>query len=407
MTWREDLRRVKFADGRELVGATFRGVPFFVDESERAGGRRTVKHEFFLKDDPFYEDLGRAAREFRITGYVLGDDYLTARDALLVALEDTSGPGTLVHPYYGIRIVICETLGVREARAEGGVATFTLAFAETPAQSPSPTDVVDSADQASASADAANTAADVELAAKYNAAGLAGFAFASAETALKNAAAALRDKLAPVITATQEAAQLNSDVTLLTAEASSLVRLPAVLIDKLRTAVTALVDATENAPGAVMQAMIDAYAVDLGPIVDATTGTRARELVNQTALTAAIRRVVAIQAARIAPTVPFATIDDALAARATIAAMLDDQAALADDDAYGAIVDLRAQVLQAVPGASAFASIVTVTRNVPIPSLLLAYQLYGSVDLADDIIARNDIRHPGFVVGSLKVLSNG
>jgi prophage DNA circulation protein len=64
-------------------------------------------------------------------------------------------------------------------------------------------------------------------------------------------------------------------------------------------------------------------------------------------------------------------------------------------------------VLRAVPGAQAFAEILTVTRNVAIPSLLLAYQLYGSVDLESDIIARNGTRHPGFVAGDLKVLSDG
>jgi prophage DNA circulation protein len=98
--------------------------------------------------------------------------------------------------------------------------------------------------------------------------------------------------------------------------------------------------------------------------------------------------------------------DDAMAARDSIAELLDEQAAAAGDTAYPALVDLRSEVLRAVPGASQFARIVTVSRSVPIPSLLLAYQLYGSVDLESDIIARNAIRHPGFVAGDLKVLSD-
>lgn len=33
------------------------------------------------------EDLGRAAREINITGYVIGADYMAGRDRLLAALE--------------------------------------------------------------------------------------------------------------------------------------------------------------------------------------------------------------------------------------------------------------------------------------------------------------------------------
>lgn len=407
MTWREDLRRVRFADGRNLIGASFRGVPFFVESSERSGGRRTVTHQFPFLDDPFVEDLGREARTFHIDGYVLGDDYLTQRDALLSALEDTSGPGELVHPYYGVRIAICTRQSAHDSIAEGGIAKVSIDFAETPTQAPTPTVVVDSAGQISTSADAANDATDAEFAEEYDPTGLPSFALASAETALKNAAAALKDKLAPVVSATQEAAQLNSQATLLAAEASSLVRQPALVLGALRTVFDALAGTLLNSPGAVMNALLDAYTVDLGPVVVAITATRARELANQTALTCALRRVFVIEAARLAPLVPFTTTGDATAARDQVSAQLDEQAELAGDTAYPALVDLRSQVLRAAPGGSAFASVVTVTRNVPIPSLLLAYQLYGSVDLELDITARNGIHHPGFVAGELKVLSDG
>ena len=64
------------------------------------------------------------------------------------------------------------------------------------------------------------------------------------------------------------------------------------------------------------------------------------------------------------------------------------------------------EVLRSVPGNNAFASVITVTRRVAIPSLLLTYQLYGDVDQEADVIARNNVRHPGFIAGDLKVLSN-
>jgi prophage DNA circulation protein len=403
MTWREDLRRVTI-DGKQLVGASFRGVPFLVETVEVSTGRRIVVHEFPLRNDPFVEDLGRRARRFRVDGYVIGDDYLAKKNALLTALE-AEGPGELVIPYYDVRRAIGDTVGVRETRADGGMAVFALEFTETPTQAPVPTEDVDSASEVATSADAAVVAAKAELAEQYDPAGLPAFALASAETALRNAAAGLGDKLAPVVSRTQEFATLTGQLALITARASSLVREPDDVLDAFRAAITGLAGAILDAPGAVLDALTDAYSVDLGPDAPTTTATRERERANQIALTGALRRVFAIEAARIAPLVPYASIEEATAARDRVAAQLEEQAAGAGDTAYPALVTLRSDVLRAVPGAAAFARVVTVTRRVAIPSLLLTYQIYGSVDREADVIARNGIRNPGFVVGDLKVLS--
>jgi len=406
VTWREDLRRVSIG-GRQLVGASFRGVPFFVDASERGGGRRAVVHEFPLRDEPFVEDLGRKARQFRVDGYVIGDDYLAQRDALLAALEDEAGPGELVHPYHGVKSAICVSLAVRETRADGGMATFAIEFAEAPAQAPVPVEVVDATEQVADSADAAIEAAKTELDDAYDVAGLPSFAIESCETALTRAAAALDEYLGPIAATSQELAVLTGRVAVLTARAASLVRDPVETFTEFRAAILEMVDTIAAAPGAVWSALVEAYAVDFGDPVVATTSTRERELANQTAMTAALQRVLAIEAARLVPRASYASLEEALAARDQVAALLEEQAAGAGDTAYPALVSLRSEVLRAVPGGAAFARVVTATRNVATPSLLLAYQLYGSVDNEADVIARNGVRHPGFIAGELKVLSDG
>jgi len=407
-TWRDDLRRVPITINgvqRNLIGASFRGVAFLVEDSERSGGRRVVSHEFPYRDDPFREDLGRRARSFRITGYVLGDDYMTQRDALLSALEDESGPGQLVHPYYGVKVAICETLSCHETKSDGGYASFALEFVEAPAQTPVPVAVANPTGQVSDAADAAQTASSAELASKFNPAGLPGYALQSAQDAITKAAGALTSFLSSVVSDTQELATLNAQATVLVATSAALATEPALIVGNFQTAIDALVTTARSAPDALMNALIAAYSVNMGTAVTGTTPTRVQEAANQVALQAALRRTFAIEAARLAPTVPYVTLDDALAARDSITALLDAEAEVADDAAYGPLVDLRAQVQQAVPGTSAFASVVTITRRTAIPSLVLAYQLYGSVDLEVDIIARNDISNPGFVVGQLKVLS--
>lgn len=143
----------------------------------------------------------------------------------------------------------------------------------------------------------------------------------------------------------------------------------------------------------------------MGPPARETTATRLRERTNQLALAGALQRTIAIEAARLAPRVPYASIEEATAARDRVAGLLDEQAAGAGDTVYSALVALRAEIQRTVPGDAAFAHIVTTTQKEPIPSVLLAYQLYGSVEREGDIIARNGIRHPGFVSGELKVIS--
>jgi prophage DNA circulation protein len=318
-----------------------------------------------------------------------------------------AGPGELVHPYYGTKRAICDTVSVREQRADGGIAQFAIDFLETPAQAPTPTVQADPVIQVSVSADAAHVATRAELAAQLNPAGLPGRALASAQAALTKAANALKTKLAPVVSDTQELSSLTGQLTLLAAQSSSLVRQPAVIATRFLAAFTGLDNTVLTAPRAVMDALIDAYNVDLGQLVLPITKTRQRELANQLALTSALRRTMAIEAARLAPLVRYTSTEDATAARDRIAALLDEQAQTAGDGAYPALVDLRCQLLRAVPGSVALASIVTITRRIAIPSLVLAYQLYGSVDQEADIIARNRIQHPGFVTGDLKVLSDG
>jgi prophage DNA circulation protein len=405
MTWREDLRRVSIA-GKQFVGASFRGKPFLVESSERSGGRRAVVHEFPLRDDPFIEDMGRKARTFRLDGYVIGDDYLAQRDSLLAALEAVERPGLLIHPYYGRSITaVCISVTVRDTKAEGGFAQFAIEFAEAPAQAPTPVIVDDSASKVSSSADAAAAASRAELVQKYRTQGVPGFAFVSAATALTSAATKLGSILAPAVTITQELATLTGQIQLLTSTATSLVRSPGDLFDSFHAAITGLGSTIQSAPGAVMRALIDAMGVDMGPDVVETTATRETERANQVALAGALRRVMALEAARLAPLATFVSIEEATDARDRIAAMLESEAAGAGDTAYPALVTLRSDLLTAVPGGATLARIVTVTRRVAIPSLVLSYQLYGSVDQEADILARNAIRHPGLVAGDLKVLS--
>ena len=112
-----------------LIPAAFRGARFHVARHESQGGRRVHVHEYPGRDEPYPEDLGRRAREFEVEGYVVGDDYFAARDALLDAC-DAAGPGQLDHPYLGRRRVACTGCTVAESTREGRMARIAMTFVE-------------------------------------------------------------------------------------------------------------------------------------------------------------------------------------------------------------------------------------------------------------------------------------
>jgi len=132
MTWRNRLMWFDDAN-QQRKKASFRGVPFFIRDSDRSVGRRNVIHQYPFKDIPYVEDLGRDIDEFIINGYVVqnednNQDYIDERDALIKALRE-SGPGTLIHPYYGeLSVNLSGKARIEESFTQGGIARFTMTF---------------------------------------------------------------------------------------------------------------------------------------------------------------------------------------------------------------------------------------------------------------------------------------
>lgn len=109
--------------------ASFRGVSFWVESSDLSVGRRTVTHQYPQRDEPFTEDLGRAAREYRFSAFVLGEDYIDQAKKLREALEKP-GAATLVHPEFGEIQVVAQPGASMSFSQSMRRANFSLAFVE-------------------------------------------------------------------------------------------------------------------------------------------------------------------------------------------------------------------------------------------------------------------------------------
>jgi len=144
-----------------LRPASFRGAQFHVETGGKRGGRRNVTHEFPKRDDPYAEDMGRRARRWTISAYVIGDDYADRRDDLIDACEQ-EGPGLLVHPTIGEEQVVCDYYHVVESRERGRMAEIEMQFTEA-GQSPSAFNGPASASGVNRAADTASAAGETAM----------------------------------------------------------------------------------------------------------------------------------------------------------------------------------------------------------------------------------------------------
>lgn len=123
----------------ELESASFRGVPFLLENSSTKGGRKTATHEFINTDTRTIEDLGRLQKVFKISALTTSNSpsptdnssstaiYIRNRNNLVNALE-RGGTATLVHPYYGSHQVVAKPYTLIENFKEAGVAKFEMIF---------------------------------------------------------------------------------------------------------------------------------------------------------------------------------------------------------------------------------------------------------------------------------------
>jgi prophage DNA circulation protein len=400
-------------------GASFRGVPFLVDTDSVPVGRRTQLHEFPQRDQPFVEDLGRRTRQYKFVGFVAGDDFLAQRDRLLTAL-DTPGPGELVHPWFGRLTVTAGECELSHARNELGMARFNLVFIdgmlEFPTQSANTRRVLAAKSPSlfESSKGRFNAAmATVDLARQRTSAvrsalsGALGYAlkFLSPGTALgtdlnglvsslMNGPGAFADSLLSGVSGLQRtfsgygsSGAFNSSRTK-AAELSSLQASAPVPADPEVAAIqVAVVGLVQDA--ALLDVLLDMAEVP----VAVSQGVSAPAAVD---VQLAQQGATVTAGTEVETAVPVA--DDVLAVRDAISEALWSVAGESPPDHFGVLSEARValdrhltEVARSGVGLRVYAPAETVS------ALVLAHALYGDAQRSGEIVARNRVRHPGFV----------
>ncbi len=378
----------------DIEQASFRGVPFEVDNASERGGQRLAVHSYPLKDGAEVEPLGQGERRFSIDGFVIGATYRAARDRLVAALEQ-GGPGELVHPWRGRLQVFVEDWSCEENKRYGGCAEFRLQFlrddsVELPRAS------VDTQDAVATAADQALVSSAEQFQDAYLVA-TAGDRLYSLQ--------AVEDLLQPLAKVTQEVRILadRTQLDLLTQ-----------LLDPVAGARSILTNLV-GLPGELSQ-RIQGFvrnltnAADLSELFDRGSGVHlppGRASSNGAALLQLQRTALVVQQATVASQTDYASYDEAMATQARISEQIDTLAYEADDATVIALQDLRAAVATDLKARGAdLARITHYTPAETLPALVIANRLYGPAGVdarAEDLLRRNRVVHPGFVSGGRKL----
>ena len=397
MAWRDQWQK-----------ASFRNVEFRFRTASASLGRRNVVHQYPGRDDAYVEDLGRRAREFTIEAFVIGENYLAWRDQLEAACEK-EGPGELVHPTRGRMLVAVQDCRPTESIDTGGVAGFSLTFVQTGVNR-NPVARVDTPSVVDSVGDGAIDAVSGDFSGVFNVDGLQDFV---EEDALQTITQAL-DEVAVVangmVADMSVLPAFTRDAQSVLSRLSALMRTPVDLAAGISGQISG-VRGLGMSPVLAFKALSKLF--DFGndkPSFARTTPSRIQQGDNRGAVYALVRRSALIEAAKSAARSDFASRNEAIAVRDSLAARLDAEAESAPDDVYVALTDLRVAVIRDLGERSLnLPSLISYTPKSTLPALVLAYRLYDDPERESEIISRNQVRHPGFIPGGvpLDLLTEG
>lgn len=406
-----------------LKPGAFRGITFHIPDVSHSVGRRILLTWFPGLDTPTVDDFGQSDGRITVRGVILGDDYATRALALQKAFQ-VAGPGTLLHPWLGEMQVVVPEEGAQISFAadELRLARISVTFlrAESGAFFGGST-LTALLSSASSLISVANTFGARALSRTTVAVSTWSAALATAEAvAATVSAAALASAAATVLEGAIEESQVALAGTLTAgagtaaaeAIAAALVALPTPIA---REAIGAALPAI--GPGGDAGDPVATWSAPAGAklLLSIADGIRAVDAVGgpATAVRLAARLATLAEAVRTAAEISYESRQDASAWHDALDGALElaaeDAAEVAADlpadvaPVWGALANLRgalARDLNEIIGRLPAVRLVTPAGTVS--AWLIANAFAGDdpsaiVDMLDDIVTRNRLRHPGAV----------
>lgn len=423
---------------KDLKTASWRGIPFAVVRSEHMFGRKNVIHQYPYVDGVYVEDLGQSAKRYRIQGFFIegggryGAGTLVEQIRLMDQAVSQPGDSVLVHPILGSLSKIalmgyeCET-----GLDKGRVAEITLTFIDNSAKK-TPSVAIDTQAQVRIAATqsllaqlldfegAVHNLVRTSVALVLNTVNrfttlVRGIVFTA--TSLVTMVSALPGNLGRMVGQAFPASQVNKKATTATLIGAASASQTAVLSTMttmhgaatsgnvsgigggIQSTVSALLAANSD-PAQAIQSMLaiisGSPSSSINFVSNATT-----DLMRQAAATS-----MALASANYNPV----SYQDAENIRTLVCGAIQNEMNIAGDrglDAtYNALRNLKIAVSQDLTrrGAS-LSSMITVTSQSPVSSLVWAQKLYQDASREPEIVNEGNPIHPAFMPIKFQVLA--
>jgi prophage DNA circulation protein len=437
---------------QQLQPATFRAISFQVLGGDSEFGRRTHVHEYPYRDMPWVEDLGRKTRLFRLTGFLVGDDVIAQRKALIDACE-VKGPGNLVHPTFGAKTVNLVDFKCTERWEKGRYFELTFTFVEggprvyPTGKTSTGAAIHNAAFQANSSA--ALDFASTVLSALKSGAATVGMAVSTALTWYDTAQSLVGDatslfnivcslpgdfgrffsgNLLGILQSTSPASGSAATIQSLVAQGAENRAAVAAAGATLNTAASNLQASTTAAFAAAAQGVavsVLASCVNpadglrlLGQLANFTPAVPTPNSLVGAAMSTMqgacgdlFRRAAVVALATASSSYQPTSYNDAVTIRETVTGFIDNEITIAgdegDDSTYGALRALRqAVVTDLVARGANLAQVTTFTFGAPLPALYLANRIYQDPTRSDQLVAQANPVHPAFMPASFQALAS-
>ncbi|WP_315728750.1 DNA circularization N-terminal domain-containing protein [Bradyrhizobium sp. SZCCHNS2015] len=406
------------AEGRDWLStlwpASYKGVPFYFETDEEEGGRNPIIHRLVNRDDPFIEDLGEEPRFYSGAAYVHGDDV----DAQAVALKETlstRGAGTLVLPLFGpVQVQALPWKRVHE-KDKLGYCAFEVKFVRD-GSAASLITVGFSLNQAFNAVDRMAAAIASLFPSSLKSLGQPDAVIEAATDGLASAAASLdvvrtTYQVDPAVSAT-----LAGDIAALVSAAPGALSDSAAPGDAAVSIAADLVAATRALAAGMTPATAQAAMLD--QVAAFTVDDTAAAPISINAASAAANEAASYRVARLAALTAWAEAmlraaypdrPAGVTARGQVAERFEVEQfnTFGADDAalYVAMEDLRGRVIDYFTRLiNDLSPVIAVETAISLPSLALAWSLYADPARADELVARNRVRHPSLMPKQFEAL---
>lgn len=395
--------------------ASWRGIPLMLRGSVRSGGKRIDLHEFFGREKPWAEELGRKPRRFTARGWVIGPDHDLAAVRLEEAFE-APGAGELVLPHRAPVALSVEDWRIEEPDTEVRLQTFEVDFVEAGVAALAARR--DTAAQVRTIAETALDAVKERFGAVWD---LAAFTQAQVDAVIQVADAAAGE-VRSVFQTLETGGGLLSTASEVSQSIDELgLRLSGVIVDGAVAAavfqqgVNDLVGlATKPADLFRELGGVASFGADLAAGTDSAAPSRVATANAATRLVDLVRQTGGLARARAASRIRFESSTGAAEVRDALAEELQGLAIAASAagslDVSREIGRVRIAVVRDLDARAAKLPARVVFRTPrTIPALVISHQLYGTPDRAAEVTGRNRsaTRHPGQIPSGspLEVLS--